>query len=386
MDEERLRELLRFQQERGNSHNFLQQYNQGLGPSHSNLTALMLARAGSPAEAPAASATVLDQLFASQQPRRSSFLSDAVVPSSSINAVTRNELSSLAISQEIKRLEELQRQLTSTSTSIGHPFLHSSRLGLTPTATGDRSSLLQQYLLFQKPQAPNSIEAATSGIGAALTSNPNLTVFLNERPSQPSPLELQEARLLAQSQTSHHRDTTTFGAAAMAKAPAPFPEIPTNSPYVGSGGRKMRGGVIEPFPEKLHRMLTEVAMAGRSDIISWVSNSAFAIHKSNEFFETIVPLYFKQSRLSSFKRQLNLYGFELIPNGPSRGCYHHPLFQKDHPDLCRRMRRVAVKVSAAKTCSNADSDKEGESIGSEDEHSERKATSLSGSQKSEPDE
>ena len=59
-------------------------------------------------------------------------------------------------------------------------------------------------------------------------------------------------------------------------------------------------------------------------------------------------MYFRQSRLSSFKRQLNLYGFELINTGPSRGGYFHELFVKDRPELCRRMRRVAVKVSGSK--------------------------------------
>lgn len=107
-------------------------------------------------------------------------------------------------------------------------------------------------------------------------------------------------------------------------------------------------GVIEPFPEKLHRLLLEVEAAGRSDVISFVANGrAFAIHKPDKFFKEIVPLYFRQSRLSSFKRQLNLYGFELINTGPSRGGYFHELFVKDRPELCRRMRRVAVKVSSS---------------------------------------
>lgn len=115
-----------------------------------------------------------------------------------------------------------------------------------------------------------------------------------------------------------------------------------------AGGMGRAGpGAIEPFPEKLHRMLTEVELTGRNHIISFVDEGrAFAIHKPNQFFKEIVPLYFRQSRLSSFKRQLNLYGFELISNGPSRGAYFHELFQRDKPTLCRRMRRVAVKVAA----------------------------------------
>lgn len=109
--------------------------------------------------------------------------------------------------------------------------------------------------------------------------------------------------------------------------------------------RRMRGGVIEPFPEKLHRLLVEVEQAGRSDVISFIANGqAFAIHKPDKFFKEIVPKYFRQSRLSSFKRQLNLYGFELINTGPARGGYYHEMFIKDRAELCRRMRRVAVKV------------------------------------------
>lgn len=126
------------------------------------------------------------------------------------------------------------------------------------------------------------------------------------------------------------------------------------------GTRRMRGGVIELFPEKLHRLLNEVEAAGRSDVVSYVANGrAFAIHKPDKFFKEIVPLYFRQSRLSSFKRQLNLYGFELINTGASRGGYFHELFVRDRPDLCRRMRRVAVKLSSNKTGKQQD-DESGE--------------------------
>jgi len=119
--------------------------------------------------------------------------------------------------------------------------------------------------------------------------------------------------------------------------------------FSSDASRRMRGGVIEPFPEKLHRLLLEVEAAGRADVISFVANGrAFAIHKADIFFKQIVPLYFRQSRLSSFKRQLNLYGFELINTGPARGGYYHELFVKDRPELCRQMRRVAVKLISGK--------------------------------------
>jgi HSF-type DNA-binding len=112
------------------------------------------------------------------------------------------------------------------------------------------------------------------------------------------------------------------------------------SAAVASGKR----GILEPFPEKLHRLLTETGVAGNSDIISFIQDGkAFAIHKPDKFFRDIVPEYFKQSRLSSFKRQLNLYGFEIITGGISRGGYFHKSFLKDRPDLCRQIKRRDIK-------------------------------------------
>ena len=111
--------------------------------------------------------------------------------------------------------------------------------------------------------------------------------------------------------------------------------------FNGNGCPPKRGGVVEPFPERLHRLLLEVEAAGRSDVISFIAGGrAFAIHKPTVFFKDIVPHYFRQSRLSSFKRQLNLYGFELISTGAARGGYFHQLFRKDKPELCRGMRRT----------------------------------------------
>jgi hypothetical protein len=144
-----------------------------------------------------------------------------------------------------------------------------------------------------------------------------------------------------------------IGGAALAANNAAFQFGSPATLFSRDASRRMRGGVIEPFPEKLHRLLLEVEAAGRSDVISFVANGrAFAIHKADSFFKEIVPLYFRQSRLSSFKRQLNLYGFELINTGPARGGYYHEMFVKERPELCRRMRRVAVKVAPAKDGGN----------------------------------
>jgi hypothetical protein len=116
-------------------------------------------------------------------------------------------------------------------------------------------------------------------------------------------------------------------------------------------------GLIEPFPEKLHRLLTETEKAGQDDIIAFADDGkSFEIRKPARFFKEIVPKYFKQSRLSSFKRQLNLYGFELISSGSARGGYTHESFQKDRPDLCRTIRRRDVKFCSRPNASKIESE------------------------------
>lgn len=225
------------------------------------------------------------------------------------------------IQNEIKRIQQLHQLGNAPGTQGNNGLLMSSSQQQANVVNQDPSALLQSMLDQQKVQAPRFENPLTGG-----STNLFQPSFLND------------ARfLMAQNQLSQ---------ASLQRGN----ELPLPSPHSlfhRDGSRRMRGGVIEPFPEKLHRLLLEVEAAGRSDVISWVANGrAFAIHKPDKFFKEIVPLYFRQSRLSSFKRQLNLYGFELINSGPARGGYFHELFVKDHPDSCRRMRRVAVKVGA----------------------------------------
>lgn len=106
----------------------------------------------------------------------------------------------------------------------------------------------------------------------------------------------------------------------------------------------------ESFPEKLHRLLLEVEYEGSGDIISFTHDGlAFQIHKPKEFFDKIVPKYFNQSHLSSFKRQLNLYGFEAMTSGALKGAYYHQDFQKLRPELCRLIHRRNQKWRSPET-------------------------------------
>ena len=107
--------------------------------------------------------------------------------------------------------------------------------------------------------------------------------------------------------------------------------------------KRTRGGVTEPFPEKLHRMLEEVEAEGKTDIVSFFSHGrAFAVHDMERFVEEIMPRFFKQSKWNSFARQLNLYGFQRVLTGLDAGGYYHELFLKGRPSLAVHMRRVGV--------------------------------------------
>lgn len=117
-----------------------------------------------------------------------------------------------------------------------------------------------------------------------------------------------------------------------------------------NGGKVDTTKRSESFPEKLHRLLLEVEIEGLSDIISFTSDGrAFQIHKPKQFFDKIVPRYFNQSHLSSFKRQLNLYAFEAFSSGPLKGAYYHEDFQKLRPELCKLIHRRNQKWRAPET-------------------------------------
>ena len=107
--------------------------------------------------------------------------------------------------------------------------------------------------------------------------------------------------------------------------------------------KKTRGGVTEPFPERLHRLLLEIKQDGKGDVVSFLPHGrAFAIHKTDRFVSEIMPVYFKQKSLSSFQRQLNLYGFKRVISGRDSGAYYHELFLQGKPNMCLLMRRVGL--------------------------------------------
>jgi hypothetical protein len=113
-----------------------------------------------------------------------------------------------------------------------------------------------------------------------------------------------------------------------------------------------RGGVTTPFPLKLHAMLESAQADGHEHIVSWQTHGrCFVVHKPKEFVE-LLPHYFKLSKIASFQRQLNLYGFQRLTRGRDRGGYYHELFLEGRTFLAHNIQRIKVKGTGVRARSN----------------------------------
>ena len=125
--------------------------------------------------------------------------------------------------------------------------------------------------------------------------------------------------------------------------------------YEDENGVRRRGGVTISFPTKLHSVLEQVDADGWGHVISWQPHGrCFVIRKPKEFTEHVMPHYFRQSKLTSFQRQLNLYGFCRLTRGQDNGGYYHELFLRGRPGLAKKMQRTKIKGTKFKAASSPD--------------------------------
>jgi len=120
---------------------------------------------------------------------------------------------------------------------------------------------------------------------------------------------------------------------------------------------KAKGGVIMPFPVKLHDMLDQIEADGLAHVVSWQPHGrCFVVHKPKEFVNHVMPHYFKQTKMASFQRQLNLYGFNRLTGGLDKGGYYHEMFLRGKVSLAYDIHRMRVKGTGVRLPTNPENE------------------------------
>lgn len=89
------------------------------------------------------------------------------------------------------------------------------------------------------------------------------------------------------------------------------------------------------FPIRLYTILEHEDPS----IIGWASSGvAFRVKDVDRFRDETLPRYFRHQKITSFQRQLNLYGFIRVLKGDDLGCYAHPLFTRGDRDSVKKIK------------------------------------------------
>ena len=95
--------------------------------------------------------------------------------------------------------------------------------------------------------------------------------------------------------------------------------------------------MMKTFPFILYEILNDDKRS-ESPIMWLPYGRAFRILDKKKFATDVMPLYFKATKMSSFKRQLNLWGFKLIVCFGDEVLWHES-FVKDHPEYLKSIQR-----------------------------------------------
>eukprot|EP00815_Leptocylindrus_aporus_P008039 CAMPEP_0116053138 /NCGR_PEP_ID=MMETSP0322-20121206/2001_1 /TAXON_ID=163516 /ORGANISM="Leptocylindrus danicus var. apora, Strain B651" /LENGTH=401 /DNA_ID=CAMNT_0003536229 /DNA_START=571 /DNA_END=1776 /DNA_ORIENTATION=- len=114
------------------------------------------------------------------------------------------------------------------------------------------------------------------------------------------------------------------------------------------------------FPETLYNTIINCERRGLSSIISFAPHGrSFTVHNPKRFeTEIMLRVFTNMSKYASFQRQLNLYGFRRIHEGPDSGGYWHRRFLRGRRDLVLMLKRRSTSAERRRLQEKADREEE----------------------------
>ena len=104
------------------------------------------------------------------------------------------------------------------------------------------------------------------------------------------------------------------------------------------------------FLKNTHEILNNDSL---NSIIRWTEDGgSFVISDILNFTNSVLPSFFKHSNLSSFVRQLNMYGFHKAKDDDSQELqFSHPKFHRDRKELLKEIhRKSSDSLGSLKKC------------------------------------
>lgn len=118
-----------------------------------------------------------------------------------------------------------------------------------------------------------------------------------------------------------------------------------------------------PFPILLYSIVSDEAT---DHAIHWLPcGKRFVVSDKEEFSQNVLPIYFggrgtgpnPTTKFTSFTRRLKRWNFSRVPSGRELGAYYHEYFQKDHPELVKKIVYPMGKQASPKARSKSGSPK-----------------------------
>jgi hypothetical protein len=258
-----------------------------------------------------------DQALQQLQELRSSLALSSPIESSNMSSASPLHLTQL---EQMLRMQQLDAFYKQSSRYFHSMMGNSGNFGTNSVGYSGATSQLLNIDAFAQAQILSGLRDLQS------TSTNNVAI---ERTLQQNTTPLLSNNALAAFKSSNNsmpflnRTDSSNKPHANINSATTVTNTPSHTTKNSEGKSMHRLGRAGKFPQKLHKLLNDLEEQGRTDVAAFLSHGrAFAIFNTVEFASDVMPRYFRMSRYSSFQRQLNLYDFQRITEGPDKGAYH----------------------------------------------------------------